>query len=95
MDGGGDDGGDDDGGKDSVDKGDSGESCGDADAIGEGSSDRVGNKDLRRMGRGTCSVVRTELEGEGGGRTVQTGGFGRGDGSAGKDGGGEGKTKLE
>jgi len=47
------------------------------------------------MDRGTRSVVGTELEGEGGGGTVRTGGFGRGDGSAGKDGGGKGETKLE
>jgi len=66
------DGGGDDGGKDSVDKGDGGESGGDVDGIGEGGGDGVGNKDLRRMDRGTRSVVGTEggLEGEGGsGRT--------------------------
>ena len=63
------DSGGDDGGKDSVNKGDSGESGSDVDGIGEGSGDRVGNKDLRRMDRGTRSVVGTEggLEGEGGG----------------------------
>jgi len=63
------DGGGNDGGKDSVDKGDGGESGGDVDGIGEGGSDRVGNKDMRRIDRGTCSVVGTEggLEGEGGG----------------------------
>jgi len=95
VDSGGDDGGDDDGGEDSVDEGDSGESGSDTDGIGKGGGDGVGNKDLRRMDRGTCSVVEMELEGEGGSRTVRTGGFGRGDSSAGKDGGGEGKTKLE
>jgi len=63
------DGGSNDSGEDSVDKGDGGESGSDVDGIGKGSSDRVGNKDLRRMDRGTHSVVGTEggLKGEGGG----------------------------
>jgi len=49
--------------------GDGGKSGSDADGIGEGGGDRVGNKDLRHMDRGTRSVVGMEggLEGEGGG----------------------------
>jgi len=63
------DGGGNDSGEDSIDKGDGGKSGGDMDGIGEGGGDMVGNKDLRRMDRGTRSVVGTEggLEGEGGG----------------------------
>jgi len=47
------------------------------------------------MDRGTCSVVGMELKGKGSSGTVRTGGFGRGNSSTGKDGGGKGKTKLE
>ena len=61
------DGGSNDGGEDSVDKGDGGESGGDTDGTGKGGGDGVGNKDLRHMDRGACSVVGTKggLEGEG------------------------------
>jgi len=55
--------------------GDGGESGSDADGLGECSGDRVGNKDLRRMSRGTRSVVGTEggLKGEGGGGRARLG----------------------
>ena len=61
------DGSGDDSGEDSIDKGDGGESGGDVDGIGEGGGDGVSNKDLRRIDRGTHSVVGMEggLKGEG------------------------------
>jgi len=65
-----------------IDKGNGGKSGSNVDGIGEGSGDRVGNKDLGPMDRGTHSVVGMEggLEGEGSGEETELGKLGTGGG---------------